>query len=79
MERMRIEYDEYILYVDAEFSRLYEMLEQRGILENTILILTTDHGEIPITHLGESLALITAVLWAFAVILFKKSGDNEGE
>jgi len=45
MERMRIEYDEYILYVDAEFSRLYEMLEQKNILENTILILTTDHGE----------------------------------
>ena len=45
MERMRIDYDEYILYVDAEFSRLYEMLEQNNILENTILILTTDHGE----------------------------------
>jgi len=45
MERMRTEYDEYILYVDAEFSRLYEMLEQNKILENTILILTTDHGE----------------------------------
>jgi len=45
MERMRIEYDEYILYVDAEFSRLYELLEHKNILENTILILTSDHGE----------------------------------
>jgi arylsulfatase A-like enzyme len=45
MERMRIDYDEYILYVDAEFSRLYEMLEQKNILDNTILILTSDHGE----------------------------------
>jgi arylsulfatase A-like enzyme len=45
IEQMRVDYDEYILYVDAEFSRLYEMLEKNKILENTILILTTDHGE----------------------------------
>lgn len=45
IEQMRLEYDEYILYVDAEFSRLYELLEQKNILENTILVLTTDHGE----------------------------------
>ena len=28
------------------------------------------------SHLGESAALIVAVTWAFAVILFKKSGEN---
>ncbi len=28
------------------------------------------------THLGEILALLTAVTWAFAVILFKKSGET---
>jgi arylsulfatase A-like enzyme len=39
-------YDEYILYVDAEFARLYENLESKGILENTWLILTSDHGEL---------------------------------
>ena len=38
-------YDEYILYVDAEFSRLYRYMEQNGILENTWLVLTSDHGE----------------------------------
>ncbi len=38
-------YDEFILYVDAEFARLYEHLEQRGLLENTWLVLTSDHGE----------------------------------
>jgi arylsulfatase A-like enzyme len=38
-------YDEFVLYVDAEFARLYERLDQAGILENTILILTSDHGE----------------------------------
>jgi arylsulfatase A-like enzyme len=38
-------YDEYILYVDAEFARLYEFLEKNKILENTWVILTSDHGE----------------------------------
>jgi drug/metabolite transporter (DMT)-like permease len=34
------------------------------------------YQEIPIPYLGESLALITALIWAFAVILFKKSGES---
>jgi arylsulfatase A-like enzyme len=39
-------YDEFILYVDAEFDRLYTDLERSGILENTWLVLTSDHGEL---------------------------------
>jgi choline-sulfatase len=39
-------YDEYLLYVDAEFTRLYERMEREGILENTWLVLTSDHGEL---------------------------------
>jgi arylsulfatase A-like enzyme len=38
-------YDEYIAYVDAEFGRLIRSLEQSGILDDTYLILTSDHGE----------------------------------
>ena len=41
----RTEYDEYILYVDREFGRFYDHLEQNGILENTWIVLTSDHGE----------------------------------
>jgi arylsulfatase A-like enzyme len=41
----RRNYDEFILYVDAEFNRLFSALEQIGVLENTLLIFTTDHGE----------------------------------
>jgi arylsulfatase A-like enzyme len=41
----RQEYDEYILYVDAEFNRLYTFLETEGFLENTWLVFTSDHGE----------------------------------
>jgi arylsulfatase A-like enzyme len=41
----RTEYDEFILYVDREFGRLYDYLEKTGVLENTWVILTSDHGE----------------------------------
>ncbi len=43
--RKRQLYDEFILYVDAEFERLYRTLQAQGILENTMVILTSDHGE----------------------------------
>lgn len=39
-------YDEYILYVDSEFNRLYASLERDGLLENTWLVFTSDHGEL---------------------------------
>lgn len=38
-------YDEYIALVDFEFARLYGELESSGVLDNTWLILTSDHGE----------------------------------
>ncbi len=41
----RREYDEYIAYVDAEFGRLVDFMQGRGLLENTYVILTSDHGE----------------------------------
>ena len=41
----RTEYDEFILYVDREFGRFYDELERSGLLENTWLVLTSDHGE----------------------------------
>ena len=43
--RWRTEYDEYILYVDREFDRFYTRLQELGVLEDTWLILTSDHGE----------------------------------
>lgn len=45
LERQRQEYDEYIAYVDAEFGRLYQHLEESGVLDSTWLVLTSDHGE----------------------------------
>lgn len=46
MDESRQMYDEYILYMDAEFNRLFSSLDQGGIIDNTILILTSDHGEL---------------------------------
>lgn len=45
LDRRRWTYDEFILYVDAEFKRLYDQLETDGVLENTWLVFTSDHGE----------------------------------
>ena len=39
-------YDEFLLYVDFEFKRLYEKLEQQGVLDNLWIFLTSDHGEL---------------------------------
>jgi arylsulfatase A-like enzyme len=45
IDKFRLWYDEYILYVDAEFARLHEFMAENRLLENTWLILTSDHGE----------------------------------
>jgi len=38
-------YDEFIANLDFEFGRLLEDLENRDLLDNSYLILTSDHGE----------------------------------
>ncbi|MBK9925715.1 MAG: sulfatase-like hydrolase/transferase [Anaerolineales bacterium] len=45
MLKQRTEYDEFILYADKAFNDLYMKLESLGLLENTWLVLTSDHGE----------------------------------
>ncbi len=39
-------YDEFIADVDAEFGRLITRLEQAGVLEDSCVIVTSDHGEL---------------------------------
>jgi hypothetical protein len=43
--KRRTEYDEFLLYVDANFGRLFETLEASGLLDNSWLVFTSDHGE----------------------------------
>ena len=45
LNQWRREYDEYLAYVDAEFGRLFDFLQRTGVLENTCVIMTSDHGE----------------------------------
>lgn len=46
LNESRRHYDEYLAFVDAEFGRLYDSLEAAGVLDNTILIITSDHGQL---------------------------------
>jgi arylsulfatase len=45
INNMRTQYDEFLLYVDHEFARLYGLLEESGLLKNTWIVFTSDHGE----------------------------------
>jgi arylsulfatase A-like enzyme len=38
-------YDESLLYLDAQIGALMDSLELRGALENTLVVITSDHGE----------------------------------
>ena len=38
-------YDAEITYVDSKIGEVYDLLKSAGILDNTILIITSDHGE----------------------------------
>jgi arylsulfatase A-like enzyme len=49
LELMGATYDATLTELDLLFADLLDALEQRGMLENTVVILTADHGE----HLGE--------------------------
>ncbi len=46
LDKQRRAYDEFILYADAEFGRLFQNLQASGMLENTWVVLTSDHGEL---------------------------------
>jgi len=41
----RLYYDEYIANIDAEFGVLFDKLKQEHVLDNSYVILTSDHGE----------------------------------
>jgi arylsulfatase A-like enzyme len=44
-------YDDSIAYLDRRLGAVLSALERRGVLENTLVIVTSDHGE----HLGDHL------------------------
>lgn len=44
-DRMRALYDAEVQFVDSQFGRLVAELKAGGLYENTILVVTSDHGE----------------------------------
>jgi arylsulfatase A-like enzyme len=46
LRKNRREYDEFIADLDAEFGRLISKLERSGVLQNSYVIVTSDHGEL---------------------------------
>jgi len=42
----RQQYDEYLAYVDFEFGRLLDMLRDGNSLDDTLVVITSDHGEL---------------------------------
>ena len=46
MMESRKKYDEFILYVDDQFRILMDRLESSGVLKDTWVVLTSDHGEL---------------------------------
>lgn len=45
LNQRRKVYDEFIANLDDEFGRLLDHLERSGLLENSVVIFTSDHGE----------------------------------
>jgi arylsulfatase A-like enzyme len=45
VEYLRAAYDGEILYWDSALGRLLDMLRSRGLLDNTVVVVTADHGE----------------------------------
>lgn len=63
-------YDEEILYVDHAIENLLKLLRNEGILENTLMVITSDHGEGLGQHaiyghagLHESIIKVPLILW----------------
>lgn len=50
IERIRALYDGNMAYVDAQVGQILERLEERGLDDETVVILTADHGEALFEH-----------------------------
>ncbi len=46
LNRFRLEYDEYLAYTDAELGSMLDFMDRQGILDDTLLVFTSDHGQL---------------------------------
>ena len=45
LERLRNQYDHALMYLDGELTKLFSHLDERGILNDALVVVTSDHGE----------------------------------
>ena len=77
LDTYRQRYDEFILYVDLEFNRLYKALERSGLTETSIIILTSDHGEMFEREiLGHSTPSLHEPLVHIPLLIFNPGQEN---
>ena len=73
-------YDDEIRYLDSVIGRLWEMFQRTGLFDDTVIIITSDHGE----HLGERghythiLSLYNELLWVPLIIHFHQGLMSPG-
>ena len=73
--RWMAEYDREIRYVDDELRRLFETIDELGLAEDTVFILTSDHGEAFLEHgelehgsrLDEEVVRVPLLFWGRGV------------
>lgn len=73
-------YDDEILFLDAILGQMWRILQDSPLFDNTVLIITADHGE----HLGEKghythiLSLYNELLWVPLIIRFPSGFQDAG-
>ena len=74
LSELKDAYDSSIRYLDHELSRLLRSLEESGELENTLIILTSDHGEEfgehGVEHFGHARSAYAASLLVPLVVVY---------
>ncbi len=50
IEFLKAQYDSELVSMDRELGRLFEFLDESGLTENTLIFVTTDHGEAFFEH-----------------------------
>lgn len=77
LNQRRIEYDEYIAYVDSQFGRLSQFLESSGLTNNTWVILTSDHGEMFERGIWHHLTQVLYQSLLHVPLMISAPGQNE--
>jgi len=77
LKEQRDHYDEYIANVDAIFGNLLDFLEEMGILNNSYIVLASDHGEMfERGEVGHNTALLSESVLRTPLII-SKPGQNQ--